>query len=695
MSREGFCSGERGTGIQEPTDRPDLKVLTSSDRDEVSYAVLLKNTQFLRLFLAQTVSSLGDWIGVIAIAALAYGLNEELGVGLVMTARVLPGFIAGPVAGVFADRWDRRKLMIVADLVRAGVIFSLPFFPNLGYLLVASVVLESLTLAWGPAKDASLPHVVPSSQLTRANSLNLIAVYAPWPVASIVYAFLSTFGLFLGRTVPALEGLTENPEAMALWLDSLTFVFSAIMIWSLTLPHSRHRDGRLDLSGVKRDLVEGLRFVVTHKQVRPWLLGVGFTFMAAGGVFSLGPGFVNEVLGGGDRGFALLIGFLATGMIIGLLAIGPLSQRIKKDVLFSSAILLAGMSLIALASMASLNAAIPIASALGFFGGAAYSMGYSLMHETTEDEMRGRTFSAAYTVIRVGTLLGLGLFPLISLAIGDYRVGLPWGGDLDLQGQRMTLWVAGLVAAAGGVLSMRAIGQGGRRGRRYPGTLVVFEGGEGAGKSTQMSAFVEWLKTRGEDVVVTREPGGTSIGERIREVVLDPGSREMDGRAEALLYAADRAQHVAEVIKPALESGKTVVSDRFIDSSLAYQGFARGLGVEDIYSISDWATGGLLPDLVFFLNIDPDSGLRRAEGGRDRIEGEDREFHDVVAAAYMKLVQKWPDRFVVIDASKSKAEVHEEIVRAYEEHQAMVGPPQPSAARDLGPPGAPVPRSTP
>src|SRR3990170_5236 len=109
-------------------------------------------------------------------------------------------------------------------------------------------------------------------------------------------------------------------------------------------------------------------------------------------------------------------------------------------------------------------------------------MGYSLMHETTEDEMRGRTFSAAYTVIRVGTLLGLGVFPLISLTIGDHHLGLPWGGDLDLKGQRITLWIAGFVAAGGGVVSMRAIGAGGRRLARHAGTFVVFEGGEGAGK---------------------------------------------------------------------------------------------------------------------------------------------------------------------------------------------------------------------
>ena len=643
--------------------------------------------------MAQGVSSLGDWIGVIAIATLAYNLNQNAGVGAVMTARVLPGFLVGPVAGVFADRWDRRRMMVVADLTRAVVIFSLPFFPNLLYLIAASVVLESLTLMWGPAKDASLPHVVPASQLTHANSLNLIAVYGPWPLASVVYAFMSTFGGSLGRSVPALEGLEENPEALALWLDSLTFCFSALMIWTLSIASSRRRAGRLDLGDVKRDLVEGLRFVVEHKQVRPWLLGIAFTFTAAGAVFSLGVGFVQDVLGGGDRGFAFLIGFLASGMIIGLLAIGVMAQRVQKDVLFSGSILLLGLGLILLASMSSLGGAIPIASALGFFGGVAYSTGYSLMHETTRDEIRGRTFSAAYTVIRIGTLVGLGLFPLIAGAIGDHDLDLPGGwGVIDLPGSRTTLWLAGLFAVGGGLLSMRAIRH---RVRAKPvgtgaGFFVVFEGGEGAGKTTQMEALVGWLKSQGVDAVTTHEPGGTEIGSRIRAILLDTKSGAMDPHTEALLYAADRAQHVAEVIKPALESGKVVVSDRYIDSSLAYQGIARGLGLDQIYRISEWATGGVVPDLVFFLSVDPSEGLARAGDEPDRIEQEGDHFHAKVRDAYLELAQKFPSRFVVLDGGRDREQVHRSVIAEYQGH-APDRLPSAAGVKDLGPPG-PVPR---
>lgn len=618
------------------------------------------------------MSSLGDWLGVVALVVLASDIGGSIGVGAVMTARVLPGFFVGPIAGVLADRFDRKKTMVISDLMRAAIIFSLPFVPNLLYLLIASAMLESLTLVWGPAKDASLPHFVKPEELTHANSLSLIAIYAPFPLGSVVFAFMATLSSFLAENVTLFEGLGSRPEALALGVDSLSFLFSAVMISSLVIPSSRTRIERLDLGQVKRDLVEGLKFVFEHKQVRPWLLGIAFTFTAAGAVFSLGVAFVDDVLGGGDRGFAFLVGFLATGMIIGLLAVSLIARRIQKDVLFSSSLLLVGVGLIGLASVGSLNSAIPIASALGFFGGAAYSTGYALMHETTADELRGRTFSAAYTVIRIGTLVGLGLFPFIAGLLGHYRLTSPLG-TLDLPGSRITLWLAGCVAVIGGFVSMRAIRarEEGPRREEPPaavkrGYFVVFEGGDGSGKSTQMAALVRWLEARGADVVTTREPGGTEIGRKVRDVLLDPALGVMDARTEALLYAADRAQHVAEVIRPALEAGKIVVSDRFVDSSLAYQGVARELGLEEVYRISRWATDGLMPDVVFFLSMESRLGLRRIDGDPDRIEQEASSFHDKVGAAYLELARTYPDRFVVLDANRPQSEVHQDVVEAFE-----------------------------
>ena len=585
-----------------------------------------------------------------------------------MTARVAPGFIVGPLAGVFADRFNRKRTMVVSDILRGLLLFSLPFVPSLVYLLIASMILESLTLIWGPAKDASLPHFVKPSELTHANSMSLLAIYGPWPLASVVFASLSFLGAFLGEHIEVLQGLQDRPEALALWVDSITFGFSALMISTLSIPLTKKGEGRVHLSDIKRDLVEGLRFVFTHKQVRPWLIGIACTFTAAGGVFSLGVTFIKNVLGGSATSFGVVIGFLATGMIVGLLASGSLAKRVKKDVLFSAALLLLGGSLILFASMSALGPAIPIASALGFFGGVAYSTGYALMQETTEDDLRGRTFSAAYTVIRMGTLLGLGLFPLLASALPSFSVPA-FGGRLDLPGSRITFWLAGLVVIGGGYLSMRAI-----RARRSEkphnyenGYFVVFEGGEGAGKTTQIEALTKWLEARGEDVVVTREPGGTRIGERIRSILLDPEIENMDPRAEALLYAADRAEHVAALIGPALQQGKIVVSDRFVDSSLAYQGLARGLGLDEIYDISHWATGGLVPDLVFYLKVDPKTGFDRLSGDTDRLENQGTEFHERVSVAYRKLAKQFPDRFVVLDGTRSPAEIHDEVVKVLEE----------------------------
>lgn len=674
--------------------QPDLRLLTPPE-EESSYLILLKNRNYLRFFLAQAVSSLGDWIGVIAIAVFARRVGGgDWAVGAVMTARVLPGFIAGPIGGVLADSWDRKKTMVVADISRAAIIFSLPFVPKLWYLLLASVLLESLTLVWGPAKDASLPNFVPASQLTHANSLSLFAVYAPWPIASVVFFGLSSLGSFLGDHVPVMEGLQNSNESLAFWIDSLTFAFSAVMVSSLTIASSRKRTARLNFKEAAADLVEGVRFVRNDRRVRPWLLGIAFTFTAAGGVFSLGVGFVAEVLGASqDGGFAFLIGFLATGMILGLLLSGPLSKKLARDVMFSSSILMSGVSLIAMASMNSLNTAIPIASALGFFGGVAYSTGYALIQERTADELRGRTFSAAYTLIRIGTLVGLGLFPFLAGAIGDHVLHTPLG-VLSLPGSRTTLWIAGLFAIGGAFFSMRAIGEGGiglpGKDVIHRGYFVVFEGGEGAGKTTQIEAFTKWLDARGAEVVRSREPGGTAIGRRIREVLLDPASSGMDERTEALLYAADRAQHVAEVIKPALDAGKVVVSDRFIDSSLAYQGLARGLGVDDIFHISEWATGGLMPDLVLYMKVDHQIGLRRVDRDLDRIEQEDGDFHRKVGEAYLELATRYPGRFVVLDASGPQEKVHEAVVAAFQKHH------QDDDVVIFGgatsPPGPPVPR---
>lgn len=186
--------------------------------------------------------------------------------------------------------------------------------------------------------------------------------------------------------------------------------------------------------------------------------------------------------------------------------------------------------------------------------------------------------------------------------------------------------------------------------------FIAFEGGEGAGKSTQVALLADAVRASGRTVVVTREPGGTPAAERIRAVLLDPDVEAVDPRAEALLFAAARTDHVAKVVRPALSSGAVVITDRYLDSSLAYQGVARGLGVEAVARLSMWGTDSLLPDLTIVLDVDPEVGLGRLTE-RDRLERESLEWHRTVRRAFLDLAGREPDRYLVLDATLSAAAI--------------------------------------
>ena len=189
------------------------------------------------------------------------------------------------------------------------------------------------------------------------------------------------------------------------------------------------------------------------------------------------------------------------------------------------------------------------------------------------------------------------------------------------------------------------------------GLFVAFEGGEGAGKSTQSALLRDWLVTWGRTVCVTHEPGGTAVGQQLRQILLGHETGELAARTEALLYAADRAEHVATVIRPALARGEVVVTDRYIDSSLAYQGAGRTLAVADVERLSDWATGGLLPDLTVLLDVDPELGLSRFAAPADRLEAEPLAFHRRVREQFLALAARDPGRYLVIDAARPAQEV--------------------------------------
>ncbi|MHC1722871.1 MAG: dTMP kinase [Aminipila sp.] len=194
------------------------------------------------------------------------------------------------------------------------------------------------------------------------------------------------------------------------------------------------------------------------------------------------------------------------------------------------------------------------------------------------------------------------------------------------------------------------------------GLFISIEGPDGSGKSTQIRLLKEFLNNNGMEVILTREPGGTVISEKIRQIILDKEHIEMDPMTEALLYAASRAQHVTEVIKPGLQSGKTVICDRFVDSSIAYQGYGRHLG-DAVRIINEYAVAGCMPDITFLLKVDPSVGKNRIkEEEQDRLENEKLDFHNIVFKGYLELEKIYTDRIIGIDATKNIEEISKQII---------------------------------
>jgi len=414
--------------------------------------------------------------------------------------------------------------------------------------------------------------------------------------------------------------------------------------------------------------------------VRGLVLGILGAFAGAGVVVGTSK-FYAVSLGGGALAFYMLFGSIFVGLGIGIVAgpriIGGLSRRRW----FGLSIIWAAIFLTVLSLAWHLVIGMIGAVGVGIGAGMAFLCGTTLLGKEVTDDVRGRVFA----FIQTGTQVTL----LLTISLSSFIVGL--GGERDIAGftistTRPLLLAAGLLGMVAGIGALKQmddrpgipifadiIASLRRRpvdesnlpeiatgGRPLPGVgrFVVFEGGEGSGKSTQVQRLADALEAYGRAVVVTREPGATPVGKRIRAMVLDRPADDDAGplspRAEALLYAADRAHHVATVINPALQHGAIVISDRYVDSSLAYQGAGRTLPVEEVRWLSKWATGGLRPDLVVLLDIDPEIGLARIEsrGGADRLEGESIAFHRRVRQAFRDLAATDPERYLVVDATE-------------------------------------------
>ena len=635
--------------------------------------------EFRKLWNSMAFSSFGDWLGLLATTALAQELaggdykKANFAIAGVFIVRLLPAVLLGPIAGVIADRFDRRRLMIVCDILRFGFYLSIPLVHNYIWLYTATVIVEAITLFWSPAKEASVPNLVPKDKLENANQVTLLASYGTAPVAALIFSVLAGVAVAISSFASKRFASTAD---LALYLDALSFLYTAWVVFRL---HSIPK-GPAALStkseNIGKSLSEGFKFVSKSKIISGLIFGMLGAFFAAGAVIGLARTFVGD-LRAGDAAYGVLFGSVFTGLALGI-ALGPkLFSQFSRRRIFGAALTVSSAFLVVLSLVSNLVLALILTVFLGAFAGLSWVTGFTMLGMEVENEVRGRIFAFVQSLIRVSLVLVLAIAPIIAAAIGRHTF-IILKHTFNYDGAAFTMFGAGILGMIVGAVSYKRMKDrptvsffsdvmsafrgelGGITGQSHTGVFIAFEGGEGSGKSTQTVLLKKYLESIGEQVLTTREPGGTELGKNLRTILLDPATGAISPRSEALLYAADRAHHVYSTIRPALEAGQVVITDRYLDSSIAYQGAGRVLQPSEVARISRWATESLTPTLTIILDIPAEKGLARLDGA-DRIEQESLTFHERVRREFLNLANVDPERYFVVDATQAEVDISRQI----------------------------------
>jgi dTMP kinase len=647
---------------------------------------------FRALWIALSLSSLGDWLSILALLALApsvthgSSLAKTTSISGVWVVTLLPALLLGPIAGAIADRFDRRLTMIVGDVIRGLLFISIPLFPSLTWIFVAKFLAGVASQFWTPAASATIPNLVPKDKLERANQLSTLMTYGTAPIAAILLAVLGWVATGLGHAGPFFH---TNRVDLALYFNGASYFVSAITVYFLRQIGKREQRRAISVPSTAKAIWEGWRFIKNTPVVRGLVIGMLGAFCAAGVVIGLAPSYIQYTLNGGSAGFSLVFAMILIGLAIGMgfgtRPFGSFSRRRLLGVMLTaSAVPLAMIALVPNLAVVTIFVFI-----LGVLSGTAYPTAFTIVGLEVDDDTRGRVFAffqstiqaILFMVIAVAGFIATGFSAAIGALNGSHsgevRIAhISYGAP----GDNLLLLLSAVLVAFVGVQSYRQLDD--RKGvplfedlwaavrneplKRLPappppdgqpargpaGLFIAFEGGEGAGKTAQARLTAIWLREQGYDVVATHEPGATKIGMRLRAMLLDTAQGGgMSAHTEALLYAADRAEHVAKVIDPALERGAVVITDRYVDSSLAYQGAGRGLPAADIARLNSWATDGRSPDLTILLDVDPEIGLSRRASSADRLEAEPIDFHRRVRIGFLDLASATPDRYLVINAN--------------------------------------------
>ncbi|MEV8547873.1 dTMP kinase [Streptomyces sp. NPDC051572] len=673
-----------------------------ADSRERAVRALLRQPQLKRLWSAQLVTGVGDTLALLVLVVLAFQAAIAQGsfgggyrgvafaVATVFGARILAtllfgAVLLGPLTSLTSQEGplDRRWTMVGADGLRAALLIVAPLWIDwtpdnaLAVLLVTAFVTGVAERFWTVCRESAGPALLPAPPLEGATvrplpdhmdalrRLSLRTSFVAIPLAAAALVVAALLNNLLGTGVAWFD---QHQAALGSYVAAGLFAASLSVLTALELPGIRTPRARSPLEGLRRPRTgtgvdKGRTGAIALLVVACAAVAAAISAAVAVSVLQA------QDLHGGPVTFGLLVLGLTGGVVVGIRTAPALLPTLSRRRLLTLAIAFTGIALLAAGLVPDVTTVLLIVALAGIGAGVAANTGHTLLDQEAEDYRRARTTEHLHAVVRVAVALGALIAPLVAALIGPHRLEngkfvFAHGGaafTLMLVGA-LLLPVAALVLAkvddrAGVPLrhDLRDALLGGDDPDTVPastGFFIALEGGDGAGKSTQAEALAEWIRGKGHEVVLTREPGATPVGKRLRSILLDVSSAGLSHRAEALLYAADRAEHVDTVVRPALERGAIVVSDRYIDSSVAYQGAGRDLSPTEIARINRWATDGLVPHMTVLLDVDPETARERFTEAPDRLESEPAEFHARVRSGFLTLAAADPSRYLVVDAGQ-------------------------------------------
>ncbi|WP_432135190.1 dTMP kinase [Streptomyces sp. bgisy154] len=683
-----------------PTPVPDETLV--ADSRERAVRALLRQPQLKRLWSAQLVGGVGDTLALLVFVLLALQAAVAEGslgggyrgvafaVAIVFAVRVLAtllfgAVLLGPLTTLTAKDGplDRRWTMAGADGVRAALLIVAPLWIDwtpdnaLMLLLVTVFVTGFAERLWTIARESAAPALLPGPPPEGAavrplpdhlDALRRLALRTTFLAIPLGAAALVTAGLLNNLLGAGIDWFAQHQAALSSYVAAGLFAASLSVVVLLELPDARTPRARSPLEGLRRPRTAA--GVDRGRTGAVPLLVLACAAVAGAISAAVGVAVLHAAdLGGGPVLYGLLVLGLTGGVVVGIRTAPALLPALSRRRMLALAIAFTGVALLAAGLVPDVATVLLIVALAGVGAGVSANTGHALLDQEIEDHRRARTTEHLHAVVRVVVALGAVIAPLVAALIGPHRLE---NGKFVFAhgGAAFTLMLVGALLLPVAVLVLAKIddrsgvplgkdlrdavlrGDDPAQAPATSGFFIALEGGDGAGKSTQAEALAEWIRAKGHEVVLTREPGATPVGKRLRSILLDVSSAGLSHRAEALLYAADRAEHVDTVVRPALERGAVVISDRYIDSSVAYQGAGRDLSPVEIARISRWATDGLVPHLTVLLDVAPETARERFTEAPDRLESEPAEFHARVRSGFLTLAAGDPGRYLVVDAGQ-------------------------------------------